>query len=75
MHAWVMVMERLAVLLNRLYVISAISHARARLACPLAKCGAYLVVILHTKLLDSSLDGLSHSFLHNVMLARVIQLM
>jgi hypothetical protein len=72
MHAWVMVMERLAVLLNRLYVISAIVHAR--LACPLARCGAYLVVILHTKLLDSSLDGLSHSFLHNVMLARVIQL-
>lgn len=72
MHAWVMVMERLAVLLNRLYVISHISHAR--LACPLARCGAYLVVILHTQLLDSSLDGLSHSFLHNVMLARVIQL-
>ena len=73
MHAWVMVMERLAVLLNRLYVISVISYAR--LACPLAKRGAYLVVIFHTKLLDSSLDGLSHGLLHNVMLVRVIQLM
>jgi hypothetical protein len=68
-----MVMERLAVLLNRLYVISVIR--RAGLACAPAKCGAYLIVILHTKLLDSSLDGLPHSFLHDVVLVRVVQLM
>jgi hypothetical protein len=37
--------------------------------------GAYLIVVLHTKLLDPSLHSLSHSLLHYLMLARVIQLM
>jgi hypothetical protein len=32
MHAWVMVMERLAVLLNRLYVISAITVQQRHVA-------------------------------------------
>lgn len=35
----------------------------------------YLIVILHTKLLDPGFHSLSHSLLHYLMLVRVIQLM
>jgi hypothetical protein len=69
MHAWVMVMERLAVLLNCLYVISVIRRTASEIA------RAYLVVVLHTKQLDPRLDSLSHGFLHYLMLTRVVQLM